>query len=177
MQKASPQNEEFPSLAADDDVQSGRISFENLRSFYRELCEEEMAKISRSPSFQYESPGPPRRNSSIPTMESESIVIVTVTYSRSPCEDFRRSMEGIVAARVESREEVDREFLEELLFRYLELNNDKFFGDILRAFLDLIGVWHEHSVPRRRRWNVGFSKKKLRRDIKYMHKLYCKYRC
>ncbi|KAG6418277.1 hypothetical protein SASPL_120478 [Salvia splendens] len=145
--EASPQNVEY------DDVQSGRISFENLRSFYRELCEEEMSKISLSPSFQSESPGdytfPPRRaadSSSIPTEveieEPERNVVVIVTYSRMPCEDFRRSMEGLVAARVESGEEVHREFLEELLFRYLELNNDNFFGDIMRAFLELIGVWH-----------------------------------
>lgn len=220
--EVSPHNQESSEVAntlllavdvkskQNEDVDSDQVAFENLRSFYRELCEEEMAKISRNASFQSASPGfisPPRRavrfsaspspsapvadgassspDSTIPTAAevgaSERDVVVIVTYSRSPCEDFRRSMEEIVAARVESRGGVDQEFMEELLFRYLELNNDKFFRDILRAFLELIGVSHEDSgrmVSRcRRRWSRGFSKKRLKLEIRNMHKLCCKYRC
>lgn len=230
--QSSPRNHEFlepprtPPLAVDirskqnDDVGSHRFSFGDLRSFYRELCVEEMAKFSPIASIQSESPGfifPPRRAvqlsadsaftsasaspsapaadgassspaSTIPSAveaeeigESERDVVVIVTYSRSPCEDFRRSMEEMVAARVVSRGEVDQEFMEELLFRYLELNNNKFFRDILHAFLELIGDLHEDSgktpPPRRRRWSGGFSKKKLKLEIKNMRKLCCKYRC
>lgn len=226
--ESSPRNHGFlepprtPPLAADvrsrqnDDVGSGRFSFGDLRSFYRKLCEEEMAKISPIASpLQSESPGflfPPRRAarisagsaftsassspsaaaagggisspaSTVPTAEeiggSERDVVVIVTYSMNPCEEFRRSMVEMVAARVESGGEVDREFMEDLLFRYLELNNNKFFRDILHAFLEVIGVLQVDSgkTSRRRRWSGAFSKKKLKLEIKNMRKLCSKYRC
>lgn len=190
----------------DVDINIDQFSFEYIRSFFREQCEEEMVKIGRNASFQSESPGyifPPRRGAPVssdsgataigealssfatpaPTaveVEEESDVVVVVTYSRSPSEDFRRSMMEIMAARVECEGDVDREFMEDLLLRYLEINNEKFYRHILQAFLELIGVSYEDSgktPPRRRRWSGGFSRRKLKLEIKNMHKFCSKYRC
>ncbi|KAL3632992.1 hypothetical protein CASFOL_025976 [Castilleja foliolosa] len=78
--------------------------------------------------------------------------IALLTYSPSPYEEFRRSMQEMVDARVEHNGKVDWEFLEELLFCYLDLNNKKSYRYILRAFVDLIVVLRENSVrvPARR---------------------------
>lgn len=192
----------------DIDIDIDQFSFEYLRSFFREQCEEEMAKIGRNASLQSESPGyvfPQRRGAPVSAADDEALyssaspapagveveedgssaaeesdVVVIVTYSRSPSEDFRRSMMEIMAARVECEGEVDREFMEDLLLRYLEINNEKFYRHILQAFLELIGVSFEESgktPPRRRRWSGGFSRRKLKLEIKSMHKFCSKYRC
>nr|CAA0839091.1 Transcription repressor OFP14 [Striga hermonthica] len=71
--------------------------------------------------------------------------IALLTYSPSPYEDFRRSMQEMVDARAEHNGRVDWEFLEELLFCYLDLNNKKAYRYILRAFVDLIVGLRENS--------------------------------
>lgn len=84
--------------------------------------------------------------------------IALLTYSPSPYEDFRRSMQEMVDARLEHNGKVDWEFLEELLFCYLDLNNKKSYRFILRAFVDVIVVLRENSgrTPARRQpWNDG----------------------
>ncbi|XP_073274960.1 uncharacterized protein [Primulina huaijiensis] len=82
--------------------------------------------------------------------------IVVFTHSPSPYEDFRRSMQEMVEARLEHSGKVDWEFLEELLFCYLDLNNKKSYRYILHAFVDLIVVLRENSGKNpasRRTWN------------------------
>ncbi|KAG6481314.1 hypothetical protein ZIOFF_057911 [Zingiber officinale] len=59
-----------------------------------------------------------------------------VRFSDEPYEDFLRSMEEMVAAQG-PRGTPDWEFMQELLFSYLELNDRSVHGDILRAFTDL----------------------------------------
>ncbi|XP_074558118.1 uncharacterized protein LOC141814016 [Curcuma longa] len=59
-----------------------------------------------------------------------------VRFSNEPYVDFRRSMEEMVAAQGR-RGPPDWEFMQELLFSYLELNDRSVHGDILRAFTDL----------------------------------------
>ncbi|KAL8465839.1 hypothetical protein ACS0TY_035087 [Phlomoides rotata] len=84
--------------------------------------------------------------------------IALLTYSPSPYEDFRRSMQEMVDARMEHNGKVDWKFLEELLFCYLDLNNKKSYGYILRAFVDLIVVLREKadkSSASQRRWSGG----------------------
>ncbi|KAH6820981.1 hypothetical protein C2S53_020033 [Perilla frutescens var. hirtella] len=81
--------------------------------------------------------------------------IALLTYSPSPYEDFRRSMQEMVEVRLEHNGKVDWQFLEELLFCYLDLNNKKSYRYILRAFVDIIVVLRENSgdsaaVQRRR---------------------------
>lgn len=71
--------------------------------------------------------------------------IALLTYSPSPYEDFRRSMQEMVEVRLEHNGKVDWQFLEELLFCYLDLNNKKSYRYILRAFVDVIVVLRENS--------------------------------
>ncbi|WOL08139.1 hypothetical protein Cni_G16891 [Canna indica] len=61
-----------------------------------------------------------------------------VAYSKEPYHDFLRSMAAMVEAHhVEREEGLDWEFMEELLFCYLELNERSVHEDIFRAFTDL----------------------------------------
>lgn len=71
--------------------------------------------------------------------------IALLTYSPSPYDDFRRSMQEMVEVRLEHNGKVDWAFLEELLFCYLDLNNKKSYRYILRAFVDVIVVLRESS--------------------------------
>ncbi|XP_057773004.1 transcription repressor OFP14 [Salvia miltiorrhiza] len=71
--------------------------------------------------------------------------IALLTYSPSPYEDFRRSMQEMVEVRMEHNRRVDWKFLEELLFCYLDLNNKKSYRYILRAFVDVIVFLRENS--------------------------------
>ncbi|EYU24690.1 hypothetical protein ABFS82_04G102000 [Erythranthe guttata] len=92
-------------------------------------------------------------------------LIAILTYSPNPYEDFRRSMQEMVEARLEHGGEVDWEFMDELLFRYLEINNEKFCRHILRAFVDLAVVLRENSamIPARRRpWGGGGGRRLLK---------------
>lgn len=54
-------------------------------------------------------------------------------------------MEEMVEARLNDRGRVDWEFMEELLFCYLDLNEKKSYKYILSAFVDLIVVLREKS--------------------------------
>ncbi|OWM78188.1 transcription repressor OFP14 [Punica granatum] len=64
--------------------------------------------------------------------------IAVLAHSSLPNEDFRRSMREMVDARLRSHGQVDWEFMEELLFCYLNLNEKKSHKYILNAFVDLI---------------------------------------
>ncbi|KAK7349173.1 hypothetical protein VNO77_06328 [Canavalia gladiata] len=64
--------------------------------------------------------------------------VVVLASSGSPYEDFRRSMEGVVEARLRNCEKVDWDFMEELLFCHISLNQKKSHRFILSAFADLI---------------------------------------
>ncbi|EMS62207.1 hypothetical protein TRIUR3_09093 [Triticum urartu] len=81
--------------------------------------------------------------------------VAVVTLSVAPYEDFRRSMREMAdaharveAARVGTRPApaVDWDFMEELLFCYLQLNDRAVHKDILRAFTDTVA-----ALRRRRR--------------------------
>ncbi|KAE8656964.1 Heat shock protein 91 isoform 2 [Hibiscus syriacus] len=64
--------------------------------------------------------------------------IAVLTYSPSPYDDFRRSMQEIVEARLKHHSEIDWDFMEELVFCYLNLNDNKSHKFILSAFVDLV---------------------------------------
>lgn len=70
------------------------------------------------------------------TLPDDSIAVLA--YSPSPYEDFRRSMQEMVDARMRNQGRVDWDFMEELLFCYLNLNEKKSYRYILSAFVDLI---------------------------------------
>ncbi|KAJ4952345.1 hypothetical protein NE237_029177 [Protea cynaroides] len=71
--------------------------------------------------------------------------IAVLTYSRVPYEDFRQSMEELVEARLRQDETVDWDFMEELLFCYLKLNEKKSYKYILGAFVDVIVILRQNS--------------------------------
>ncbi|CAA0822359.1 Transcription repressor OFP14 [Striga hermonthica] len=83
-----------------------------------------------------------------------------------PVGNFQRSMAEVVEVRLNGSEKVDWDFLEELLFRYLDMNNEKTHRNVLRAFADLVVVFHENdwrSPERQRRpWEgVGGGGRRL----------------
>lgn len=71
--------------------------------------------------------------------------VAVLLYSRSPYENFRRSMQEMVEARVRNHGKVDWSFMEELLFSYLKLNEKMSYRYILSAFIDLIVVLRHDS--------------------------------
>ncbi|KAF2323329.1 hypothetical protein GH714_034643 [Hevea brasiliensis] len=64
--------------------------------------------------------------------------ITVIKYSRSPNEDFRQSMQEMVEARLQRKGKVNWDFMQELLFSYLDLNEKKSHKFILSAFVDLV---------------------------------------
>ncbi|XP_066394155.1 transcription repressor OFP12-like [Miscanthus floridulus] len=75
--------------------------------------------------------------------------VAVATLSAAPYEDFRRSMREMVDASAGSgaaQAAVDWDFMEELLFCYLRLNDRAVHKDILRAFTDTVA-----AIRRRRR--------------------------
>ncbi|CAN6195669.1 unnamed protein product [Urochloa humidicola] len=92
--------------------------------------------------------------------------VAVVTFSAAPYEDFRRSMREMVEAFAAGSADaaapaVDWEFMEELLFCYLHLNDRAVHGDILRAFTDTVAALRRRrrraakSMQARRRWSAG----------------------
>ncbi|CAL9010167.1 unnamed protein product [Prunus brigantina] len=71
--------------------------------------------------------------------------IAVLTYSPSPYHDFRRSMQDMVESRLRNHAKVDWNFMEELLFCYLNLNEKKSYRFILSAFSDLIVDLRQNS--------------------------------
>ncbi|CAN6210505.1 unnamed protein product [Urochloa humidicola] len=79
--------------------------------------------------------------------------VAVVTFSAAPYEDFRRSMREMVdaaAGAAAAAPAVDWEFMEELLFCYLHLNDRAVHGDILRAFTDTVAALRRRRRRRRR---------------------------
>lgn len=80
--------------------------------------------------------------------------VALLTYSPSPYDDFRRSMQDVVEARygkINNNEDekrvmnIDWDFMEELLFCYLNLNEKKSHKFILSAFVDLVTLMRRNS--------------------------------
>ncbi|KAL2932516.1 Transcription repressor OFP14 [Bienertia sinuspersici] len=84
--------------------------------------------------------------SAIPEGIEDCIALLRV--SPSPYEDFRRSMQEMLDAKINSNQRVDWDFLEELLFCYLRLNEKKQYRYILSAFVDLVVVLRQISSNR-----------------------------
>lgn len=64
--------------------------------------------------------------------------ITVLTYSNTPYDDFKKSMQEMIEARLKHNGKIDWEFMEELLFCFLNLNDKKSYRFILRAFVDMI---------------------------------------
>ncbi|XP_030525515.2 transcription repressor OFP14 [Rhodamnia argentea] len=94
--------------------------------------------------------------------------IAVLTHSTSPYEDFKRSMQEMMEARLQGHAKVDWDFMEELLFCYLNLNEKKSYKYILSAFVDLMVILRRDrgggTPPARSRDKEG-RKKIRRRDV------------
>ena len=76
------------------------------------------------------------------------VAVLACSSENSPYEDFKRSMQGMVEARLRNNERVDWDFMEELLFCHINLNEKKSHKFILSAFVDLITAmrrWPENA--------------------------------
>ncbi|KAI9097545.1 hypothetical protein K1719_025316 [Acacia pycnantha] len=71
--------------------------------------------------------------------------IAVLMFSPMPYEDFRGSMQEMVEARLKNEERVDWDFMEELLFYYLNLNEKKSHKFILSSFVDVIAGLRRRS--------------------------------
>ncbi|GMH15961.1 hypothetical protein Nepgr_017802 [Nepenthes gracilis] len=71
--------------------------------------------------------------------------IAVLTPSPNPYDDFRRSMKEVIEARVRQNQSIDWDFIEELLFCYLRLNEKQQYKYILGAFVDLITILRQNS--------------------------------
>ncbi|CAI8611886.1 unnamed protein product [Vicia faba] len=84
------------------------------------------------------------RNQSLPEN-----CIALLSYSPSPYDEFRRSMQELVESKYGKTElnqmKIDWDFMEEMLFCYLNLNEKKSHKFILSAFVDLITVMRQNS--------------------------------
>ncbi|OIS96558.1 PREDICTED: transcription repressor OFP14 [Nicotiana attenuata] len=78
------------------------------------------------------------------TLNADDFITV-VTYSPSPYDDFRQSMQEMMEARLNDQGKINWEFMEELLFCYFNLNDKKSYKYILSAFVDLIVVLRENA--------------------------------
>ncbi|XP_057452857.1 putative F-box/LRR-repeat protein At1g56400 [Lotus japonicus] len=70
-----------------------------------------------------------------------------VPCTKSPYEEFKRSMEDMVGARLKNDEKVDWDFMEELLFSYMNMNEKKAHKFILAAYVDVINLMRNRSQP------------------------------
>ena len=71
--------------------------------------------------------------------------IVILRQSSNPSEEFRRSMQEMMDAHTKQHKKVDWEFMEELLFSFLNLNDKKSYKYILNAFVDLIVILRQKA--------------------------------
>ncbi|XP_068649286.1 transcription repressor OFP14-like [Aristolochia californica] len=111
----------------------------NLRSshrFFVSTSDDNSLFDGPRPSSETTEGNAPRSSSS--SIPGDSLAVLT--YSRRPYEDFRRSMQEMVEAREREGAEapLDWDFMEELLFCYMKLNEKRAHKYILGAFVDLI---------------------------------------
>ncbi|GAU11014.1 hypothetical protein TSUD_113070 [Trifolium subterraneum] len=75
--------------------------------------------------------------------------VALLSYSPSPYDDFRRSMQELVESKYgkieNNHRKIDWDFMEEILFCYLNVNEKKSHKFILSAFVDLITVMRRNS--------------------------------
>lgn len=71
--------------------------------------------------------------------------IAILRHSPNPSEEFRRSMQEMMDSHLKHNEKVDWEFMEELLFSFLNLNDKKSYKYILNAFVDLIVILRQKA--------------------------------
>lgn len=90
-------------------------------------------------------------------VKSQSIYnecIAVLRCSPNPYDEFRRSMQEMVEARLKQGSKIDWDFMEELLFCYLNLNDKKSYKFVLSAFVDLVVDLRQNDSKMSRNSNV-----------------------
>ncbi|XP_054783788.1 transcription repressor OFP14 [Prosopis cineraria] len=125
---------------------SGSIVEDAARLSVTTTCDDEACSSSSSTTTLNDSPNLSynhRESATVETLPRDFIAVLL--YSPSPYEDFLRSMQDMVEARLNNHEGVDWDFMEELLFCYLNLNEKKSHKFILSAFVDVIAGLRRRS--------------------------------
>ncbi|KDP37207.1 hypothetical protein JCGZ_06263 [Jatropha curcas] len=91
--------------------------------------------------------------------------IAVIQYSASPADDFRRSMQEMAESRIEREGKMDWDFMQELLYCYLDLNEQKSHKFILNAFVDLVVSLRQRSdeAPAKSRRSSRSARERRRR--------------
>ncbi|OUZ99917.1 Ovate protein family [Macleaya cordata] len=110
----------------------------------------------------------PSESISVETESTKGLIlpedsIAVLRNSPNPYEDFQRSMHDMIEARLNQNQSVDWDFMEELLFCYLKLNEKKSHKYILGAFVDLIVSLRQNSSKSQAKWRKIPSKGERRR--------------
>jgi uncharacterized protein (TIGR01568 family) len=120
-----------------------RFLFENFRSLYLTDSSETLKRQTDSSASASSVTSSSESND---ITEGENAGVAIVTFSMDPYEDMRRSMKGMVDAHhMASSRPLDWDFLEELLFCYLELNDRSVHKHVLRAFSDITARVKENN--------------------------------
>uniref|UniRef100_A0A0E0JKM7 Transcription repressor n=1 Tax=Oryza punctata TaxID=4537 RepID=A0A0E0JKM7_ORYPU len=132
-----------------------RFLFDNFRSLYiHDGDNHQQRRQPSSPgkftqpaaaetSSRSESVAEDTRETSSGDEDNSSSCTAIMLFSMDPYTDFRRSMQNIIETHhVEEPQPLDWDFLEELLFYYLQLNEQSVHKYILKAFADLTAGAH-----------------------------------
>ncbi|KAI3835368.1 hypothetical protein MKW98_020484 [Papaver atlanticum] len=94
--------------------------------------------------------------------------VAVLRNSLNPYDDFRRSMQEMIEARLDQNQSVDWDFMEELLFCYLKLNEKKSYKYILGAFVDLIVNLRQNNTGKSqtRSRRVSMKRKEIKKIVK-----------
>ncbi|RZC71710.1 hypothetical protein C5167_034870 [Papaver somniferum] len=94
--------------------------------------------------------------------------VAVLRNSPNPYDDFRRSMQEMIEARLDQNQSVDWDFMEELLFCYLKLNEKKSYKYILGAFVDLIVNLRQNNTGKSqtRSRRVSMKRKEIKKIVK-----------
>ncbi|KAK5843062.1 transcription repressor OFP14-like [Gossypium arboreum] len=99
-------------------------------------------------------------------VKSQSIYnecIAVLRCSPNPYDDFRRSMQEMVEARLKHGSKIDWDFMEELLFCYLNLNDKMSYKFVLSAFVDLVVDLRQNDGKMSRNSNVKYKRSRRTR--------------
>ncbi|KAL5576415.1 hypothetical protein UlMin_018114 [Ulmus minor] len=92
--------------------------------------------------------------------------VAVLKCSPNPYGDFRSSMHEMVEARLRNRSSVDWNFMEELLFCYLNLNEKKSHKYVLSAYVDLIVELRSRSPNRAPVRSRNVRERRRRRKVR-----------
>ncbi|KAL6140923.1 hypothetical protein ACLB2K_059215 [Fragaria x ananassa] len=121
-------------------VSPGRLSSSVRTSTTTTTTSEDAGSISMTSTRtqNVDSPSTSHSNNNDHHVTLPTDCISVLMYSPNPGYEFKRSMHDMVEARLRNNAKVDWNFMEELLFCYLNLNEKKSHRFILSAFADLV---------------------------------------